>query len=202
MLSLLPHTSHKMQPLDVSFYGPLKTAYKKECDFFMKSHRIEKITPYDVASLVKKAFNSVASISKGEAGFRSTGIFPLNPEVFTEEDFLAAEILQSENVTIHDCNESLPITNTTLSTSKEVSSPIPSTSKEVRSPVPITSKGVHPVVPSTSKQIDSPGPSISSPITLHDLISYQRRHILLIQDRAEKSNMQQFELQRHRKKTL
>ena len=131
MLSFPPHTSHRMQPLDVSFFGPLKTAYKNECDSFLKSHLAEKITPYDVASLVKKAFNNVASISKGESGFRSTGIFPLNPEVFTEEDFLAAEILQSETITIHDCNESLSTTSTTPSASKKVSSPDPSKSKEV-----------------------------------------------------------------------
>lgn len=130
----------KMQPL----YGPFKIAYKKECDFFMKSLRLEKLTPYDVASLVKKAFNNVASISKEESG---TGIFPLNPEVFTEEDFLAAEILQSEIITIHDCNESVPTTTTTLNASKEVLSPIPSTSKEIQSPVSSTSKEIHPAGP-------------------------------------------------------
>ncbi|XP_074030793.1 tigger transposable element-derived protein 6 isoform X2 [Leptinotarsa decemlineata] len=51
MLSLPPHTSHRMQPLDVSFFGPLKMAYKKECDLFLKSHLAEKITPYDAALL-------------------------------------------------------------------------------------------------------------------------------------------------------
>lgn len=76
MLSLPPHTSHRMQPLDVSFFGPFKAAYKRECDYFMKSHLAERITPYDVASLVKKAFSDVATISKGEAGFKGTGIFP------------------------------------------------------------------------------------------------------------------------------
>jgi hypothetical protein len=27
-----PHTSHRLQPLDVSFFGPLKSAYSAECD--------------------------------------------------------------------------------------------------------------------------------------------------------------------------
>lgn len=106
MLSLPPHTSHRMQPLDVSFFGPLKMVYKKECDSFLTSHLAEKITPYDVTSLVRKAFINVASISKGESGFRACGIVPLNPEVFTEDDFMAAEILQSETYIIQDCNES------------------------------------------------------------------------------------------------
>ncbi|CAH4034247.1 unnamed protein product [Pieris brassicae] len=112
-------------------------AYKKECDLFLKSHlarccrfSAEKITPYDVASLVRKAFNNVASISKGESGFRSTEIFPLNPEVFTEEDFLAEETLQSETIVIQDCNESLAAACVIPSTSKE-DSPVPSTSTQI-----------------------------------------------------------------------
>lgn len=32
LLSLPPHSSHRLQPLDVVFYGPLKKAYNKECD--------------------------------------------------------------------------------------------------------------------------------------------------------------------------
>ena len=29
IVTLPPHCSHKLQPLDISVYGPLKTAYKK-----------------------------------------------------------------------------------------------------------------------------------------------------------------------------
>lgn len=42
MLSLPPHTSHRMQPLEVKFYSPLKTAYHRECDLFMKNHPFDK----------------------------------------------------------------------------------------------------------------------------------------------------------------
>ncbi|KAH1021752.1 hypothetical protein HUJ04_011237 [Dendroctonus ponderosae] len=31
LLTIPPHTSHRVQPLDVTFYGPLKTAYNSEC---------------------------------------------------------------------------------------------------------------------------------------------------------------------------
>ncbi|XP_041983249.1 uncharacterized protein LOC121736227 [Aricia agestis] len=176
MLSLPPHTSHKMQPLDVSFYGPLKAAYKKECDLYMKSHLAEKITPYEVASLLRKAFNNVASISKGEAGFRATGIYPMNPDVFCEEDFLPAELLQSaEPTAIQDDNESMEIhrpapglesslvpgtlmqdnsplpTMTPPSTSSSVNCPAPEPSVEIVSTAP---GPIYSPVPSTSRQVD------------------------------------------------
>ncbi|CAF4919927.1 unnamed protein product [Pieris macdunnoughi] len=31
MLSIPPHSSHRLQPLDVTFFGPFKRAYNKEC---------------------------------------------------------------------------------------------------------------------------------------------------------------------------
>lgn len=128
MLSLPPHTSHRMQPLDVSFFGPFKAAYKRECDFFMKSHLAERITPYDLASLVKKAFSDVATISKGEAGFKATGIFPLNPNVFTDEDFVAAEVLQSEPNIVEDVDPTA--VQPSAADFEQHSPPIPSTSRD------------------------------------------------------------------------
>ena len=32
LLSIPPHSSHKLQPLDVAFYGPLKTSYAAQWD--------------------------------------------------------------------------------------------------------------------------------------------------------------------------
>lgn len=146
MLSLPPHTSHRMQPLDVSFFGPFKAAYKRECDFFMKSHLAERITPYDVASLVKKAFSDVATMSKGEAGFKATGIFPLNPNVFTDEDFVAAEVLQSEPNVVEDVD---PIAVQPSAGDPERHSPIPSTSRgfNLRTPEHTTASTSAPELP-------------------------------------------------------
>lgn len=96
MLSIPPHSSHRTQPLDASFYGPLKAAYRHECNRHMKTHLMSKITPYEVAGLFNKAYVQVANISKAESGFRATGIYPLNPNVFTEQDFLAASLMAQE----------------------------------------------------------------------------------------------------------
>lgn len=62
----------------------------------MKTHLMSKITPYDVAYLCKKAYAQVANISKGEAGFRARGIYSLNPNIFTDQDFLAASLIAQE----------------------------------------------------------------------------------------------------------
>lgn len=160
MLSLPPHTSHRMQPLDVSFFGPFKAAYKRECDLFMKSQLLQRITPYDVASLVRKAFFHVASMSKAEAGFKSTGIFPINPNIFTDEDFMAAEVLQ-ESVVIQDPTESISesisvravdsVSVLTSTNEPEQNFPIPNPSTFCPTNAPATASSSQFDIPSTSK---------------------------------------------------
>lgn len=165
MLSLPPHTSHRMQPLDVTFFGPFKAAYRRECDLFMKSRLAEKITPYDVASLVKKAYSSVASVSKGEAGFKATGIFPLNPDVFSEEDFLAAEVLQSEPVVIEDAAHS--ISEGVAGVVDPISAQTATVEIERQSPVPSTSRQLYPITPeravASTSQINTSASSENQP---------------------------------------
>lgn len=89
IVSLPPHTSHRLQPLDITFFGPLKAAYHQECDRFIKNKSYEKINQTDIAELFRNAFNRAATIEKAVNGFRTTGIFPLNRFVFSEEELIA-----------------------------------------------------------------------------------------------------------------
>lgn len=97
LLTIPPHTSHRLQPLDVSFYGPLKTAFNSECSKYLRNNPAEKITPFEVAELFNKAFIRVATPEKAIKGFQTTGICPYNPDVFTKEDFESARILSSNS---------------------------------------------------------------------------------------------------------
>lgn len=91
IVTLPPHTSHRLQPLDVCVYGPLKTAYNRECDSFLRSKNYQKIDQSDIAELFKKAYNKIATIEKGVKGFEATGIFPINRDVINEEEFIIIE---------------------------------------------------------------------------------------------------------------
>ncbi|KAJ4445218.1 hypothetical protein ANN_07019 [Periplaneta americana] len=91
MVTLPPHTSHRFQPLDLTFFGPLKNALFREYDLFMINHAHERITMSDIAGLLNKAYVKVATMEKAVSGFRSAGIVPLNPEKFSAEDFAPAQ---------------------------------------------------------------------------------------------------------------
>jgi hypothetical protein len=51
----------------------------------VKAQRI--ILPDVFAAFFDNAYSSVATIAKGLSGFKATGIYPLNTNVFTDEDF-------------------------------------------------------------------------------------------------------------------
>ncbi|XP_050299257.1 uncharacterized protein LOC126738130 [Anthonomus grandis grandis] len=87
LLSLPPHASHRMQPLDVGFFGPLKCAYNRECDKWMVSNPGKVIMQMQVAGLFNQAYTSVANIGKSENSFRASGIYPYNPDQFNDDNF-------------------------------------------------------------------------------------------------------------------
>lgn len=87
-----PHTTHRIQPLDRCFFGPLKTRYNAECDKFMTTHPGQRITTYDVAELFSNAYINSASMANAVNGFKCCGLWPYNPDVFTADDFLPATV--------------------------------------------------------------------------------------------------------------
>lgn len=87
IVTLPPHGSHKLQPLDRSLFSPLKVKYSIECDKFMSQHPGRGITQYNVARLFQEAYKKVATLGNAESGFRVTGIYPFNDDLFDEADF-------------------------------------------------------------------------------------------------------------------
>ena len=96
MLTLPPHTSHPLQPLDRSVYGPFKKAYNRAMDAWMRSNPGKTVTIYEIPSIVNDAHMVAMTPANVLAGFRSTGIFPYNRDLFTEIDFAAAVVTDRE----------------------------------------------------------------------------------------------------------
>ena len=103
MLTIPPHTSHYLQPLDRTCYGPFKTAFGVAMDGWMRSHPGRIVTIYDVPSLVAEAQLYSLTIRNIQNGFRVSGIYPYNRNVFTDEDFAPAEVTNCPDMGIVDC---------------------------------------------------------------------------------------------------
>lgn len=90
LLSLPPHTTHKLQPLDVGFFKPLQTYYDRYIDRWLRNHPGRTFTEYQVAEALKEAYGKAASIETASKAFENCGIWPFNPEIFNEADFAAS----------------------------------------------------------------------------------------------------------------
>ena len=99
MLTLPPHTSHRLQPLDRSVYGPFKKAYNRAMDAWMRSNPGKTITIYEIPAIVNDAHMSAMIPRNILSGFRSTGISPFNRDLFAELDFAPAATTDRERET-------------------------------------------------------------------------------------------------------
>ncbi|KAB0790217.1 hypothetical protein PPYR_15450 [Photinus pyralis] len=106
ILCIPPHTSHRLQPLDVSFMFPLSTFHTQECETWMRQNPGRAITIRQVGSIFGKSYLKASTPQNAINGFKKTGIFPLDPNVFPEEAFAASETtdrdLDADAVTIQD----------------------------------------------------------------------------------------------------
>lgn len=88
MLSLPPHTSDKMQPLDVSFFHPLKRYYNQAISTWFRNHAGRTLTAYQIDQVMNDAFMKAATMKNAVSGFAKCGIWPCNRKTFQETDFI------------------------------------------------------------------------------------------------------------------
>jgi hypothetical protein len=92
MVSLPPHCTHRLQPLDVSFFGPFKRAYDSALRSWQIRHPGRPVTTWQFAELLSPAYAKAATIENAVSGFKASGLWPLNVGIFKETDFAAAYI--------------------------------------------------------------------------------------------------------------
>lgn len=92
VLTLHPHTSARMQPLDVGVFGPFKSYYHNAMDSWLMRHPGCPVTIYDVGELIGIAFTKSMTISNITKAFQKTGICPFDRDIFSSDDFLPSTV--------------------------------------------------------------------------------------------------------------
>jgi hypothetical protein len=78
-LCMPPHSSHLLQPLDVSCFSPLKRAYSREVESLIR-HHINHITKLEFLPAFKTAFDRAFTPANICSAFRGAGLVPLQPD--------------------------------------------------------------------------------------------------------------------------
>ncbi|CAH2101074.1 unnamed protein product [Euphydryas editha] len=103
LLTLPPHTSNHLQPLDRTVFGPFKSQYSQAADRWVLNHPGKCITIYDVAGIAGEAYGVSFTPKNIVKGFEVTGIYPYNRNIFSDEDFLCSYVTDrsdlSQNLT-------------------------------------------------------------------------------------------------------
>lgn len=87
LLQLPAHCTHRLQPLDVSFFKPLSTAYNDEIRAWLRKNPGQIITTLQFAGIFSAAYKKTTNYDNAANGFSSTGIWPIDKDVFLETDF-------------------------------------------------------------------------------------------------------------------
>ncbi|KAK3918142.1 Tigger transposable element-derived protein 6, partial [Frankliniella fusca] len=104
-----PHCTHKLQPLDVGFFGPFKTYYDQAVSTFLANNPASPPTIYRKAGFVRDALGKAASPQTIIKSFEATGIVPFNRNIFTEADFIMARVTAKPNPSENNIQTETPV---------------------------------------------------------------------------------------------
>ncbi|QRV77303.1 DDE superfamily endonuclease [Ceratobasidium sp. AG-Ba] len=82
---LPPHTTHRLQPLDVGVFGVAQRQWARLCD-----QRVAEGNPVSRDSVVTEWMKLRPKFMRQDiilSAWRKTGLLPFNPSIFTDEDF-------------------------------------------------------------------------------------------------------------------
>ncbi|KAJ8960935.1 hypothetical protein NQ318_020235 [Aromia moschata] len=101
LLTIPPHTTHKLQPLDVAVYGPFGKYFQNSIDKWQKTHASQH-------RYFARAYLKAAIPNNAIKGFKKTGISDCNIDVFTDVDFLPSDVTDcdKENSALNETQES------------------------------------------------------------------------------------------------
>lgn len=80
LYGLLPNSTHFLQPLDVSVFGPIKKGWAKMAKEWEEAHNDEDITQVNFAKVFLPAYYKYMTADNIKSGFSKCGLVPFNPD--------------------------------------------------------------------------------------------------------------------------
>ncbi|KYM95092.1 hypothetical protein ALC62_14275, partial [Cyphomyrmex costatus] len=127
MLTLHPHMTAKLQPLDVGLLAPFKIFYNATVESWLLRNPGKTFTIYNIADCVGTVYmKSMTPVNVIQA-FKKCGIFPFNPNVFTENNFLPSTVTDRSEPEVMDLTADI---NINLKSESEISDDIDNSNRQ------------------------------------------------------------------------
>ena len=94
LFALPPNTTHLSQPLDRGCFGPLKVSWREECHRYMSENPGKVVTKFQFSPIFSKAWARSMIVANITAGFRVTGVYPLNRHAFSLPSYEVKDLSQ------------------------------------------------------------------------------------------------------------
>ena len=143
IVTLPPHTTDKLQPLDVSIYSSFKNSLHIILNEFTIMNPNKHITEHMLPEFASRAWVKSCTPSNVLSGFATTGIWPINSEIFGEDAFLGAEVTERpppEDDSTEQIEQFYENIQEGASSSSLIASPIPSRPSSFLSPSKTTTQ--------------------------------------------------------------
>jgi len=157
IISLPSHNTHTMDMMALwQLTQSLNVNYNKLVQAWHREHQGRPVTEAEFGELFNGAYGVAATVKNATSGFRASGIFPFEPYIFCDEDFIASCATDRP-----DPAESTPVrlevAEGCVSVPSEASEGSASTatvpSCPPSAPDPEESKSDHPLEPATFRQL-------------------------------------------------
>lgn len=87
ILKLPPHTTDKLQPLDVCCFKSLKTKWDRNLAKWSTQHKARRVSKCDFLGLVSDVWGECFKEDLIKKAFEKCGIFPFNRERYPVSEF-------------------------------------------------------------------------------------------------------------------
>ena len=92
VFALPPHTTHWLQPLDRVPFGSLKRSWNEEMRLYTRSVAGAKLEKKYFFKIFSPVWQKSLTVDLAQAGFRATGLFPVNRRVIPDDAFAPSAV--------------------------------------------------------------------------------------------------------------
>lgn len=96
LFCLPSNTTHELQPLDKSCYGPFETFWDEQVLLYLDQTSHDDITKARFGKIFSPVWDKVMKPENVKSGFKGTGIYPFNPNVIPEQAFAPSDVTETE----------------------------------------------------------------------------------------------------------